>query len=492
MAIATLDELARAACIGVFGGLAGTCTLAFPGSPIWMVPAGLAVVGCAATYPEVRAELARQVPALAEPLARVRAALPVRPPWPGGHGDPDEGEAGDAPDARAAAQAAGHPPALLDRLAQAPHRLIIGHTRGGKTTLLHALATGWAAEGQRVLVADPDAAPGQWPGCEVAGGGDDMPAIAALFDEVRAEVARRRAARAQGERVFAPLHLVIDEAQDVLPDAGGYDLFEDIARRGAKLGVRLTVGVQDKQVATLGLEGKSAILRNLETVDVMRTAGGRVAVLRHPVTGEREQYPVPDLPDPEQFIRRPAPAPPPPPPAAAPDPARAAVARILALDVARAAVPAISPERAERLARILARAEEGADTGTTASGRHAPGLATAPGTGITIERDTGTGSGTTASGRPGTGIEIDTADGHVTVNVTQIAGMAGGRGRRSRPPRLPTMRGRSERLARLAEVRALVAQGLAANEIHRRIGGNRKEVLDLVRRVRGGGRATGT
>ena len=197
-------------------------------------------------------------------------------------------------------------PDLVQTLEESPHRLIIGHTRGGKTTLMHHMATSWAAHGERVLVADPDAAPGLWPGCAVAGAGDDLEAIGELLNQVQGEVTHRRADRAQGVREFAPLHLVVDEAQDVLPAIpGAMALFEDIARRGGKLNIRLTVGVQDRQVKTLGLEGKSALLSNLQVADVMKGRDGqRVAVLRDAVTGERSTVPIPDLPNPERLIVR--------------------------------------------------------------------------------------------------------------------------------------------------------------------------------------------
>ncbi|MEI7537287.1 MAG: type IV secretory system conjugative DNA transfer family protein [Comamonadaceae bacterium] len=194
----------------------------------------------------------------------------------------------------------------MQTLEESPHRLIIGHTRGGKTTLIHHMATAWAARGERVLVGDPDAAPGLWPGCEVRGAGDDVAAIEELLTLVAAEVSTRRAARAQGQRSFPPLHLVIDEAQDVVPVLpGALALVEDVARRGGKLGVRLTLGVQDKQVGTLGLDGKSHLLRNFQTADVLKDrTGQRVAVLRDAVTGERVTYAIPPLTDPESLIRR--------------------------------------------------------------------------------------------------------------------------------------------------------------------------------------------
>lgn len=251
---------------------------------------------------------------------------------------------------------------LFATLEAPPHRLIIGHTRGGKTTLIHHLATSWAARGERVLVGDPDAAPGLWPGCEVRGAGDDVASIGELLGIVAAEVEQRRQQRAQGVRQFAPLHLVIDEAQDVLPVLdGGLQLFEDVARRGGKLNVKMTIGVQDKQVKTLGLDGKSHILRNLQTLDVLKNREGRrVAILRDAETNERVSLAIPELPDPERLIVAPAPAPAPTAATGATTRIAAAPAELAALlaDVPadwRQAVPSLSPDRAARLSAIMER-----------------------------------------------------------------------------------------------------------------------------------------
>jgi hypothetical protein len=316
MALITTDELLRGLSIASFGGAAGACTLAFPGSPLWLVPAGLAVGGCALTVPEVRVELRQALPALeaARPLLAAPGATwhwvktGELPPalWKLPGVTPPDEQPG------AARQQASTPPAagaeLFDALEGPPHRLIIGHTRGGKTTLIHHLATSWASRGERVLVGDPDAAPGMWPGCVVRGHGDDVESIAELLEITAAEVRGRRERRAQGVRRFPPLHLVIDEAHDVLPALpGAMELFEDVARRGGKLNVRMTVGVQDKQVKTLGLERKSALLRNFQTADVLKASDGRrVAVLTDAETGQKVKMVIPSLTDPESLIIAPA------------------------------------------------------------------------------------------------------------------------------------------------------------------------------------------
>lgn len=278
----------------IWGALGGLAVTSAPGTAWWVLPGlGLAAHMLVDERPDL---VHRALPMLED----ARLALPSMA-WalPGVKAERRPGAAQERvsapPDER---------PELLVTLDEQPHRLIIGHTRGGKTTLIHELATSWAQRGERVLVGDPDAAPGLWPGCEVRGYGDDVESIGELLNVVQAEVEGRRLARAQGVRRFEPLHLVIDEAHDVLPALdGGLELFEDVARRGGKLNIRMTVGVQDKQVKTLGLEGKSALLRNFCTADVMKNREGRrVAVLRDPETGQKTSMPIPQLTDPESLI----------------------------------------------------------------------------------------------------------------------------------------------------------------------------------------------
>jgi hypothetical protein len=411
MTLITTDELARGACLLVFGSAAGMCTVSFPGSPIWLIPAAAAVGGCALTVPEIRRE------ALPSVTRAVRALLPDR--------NRDAATDGAAPPVPPAAPSGGRgkadraPPDLLATLKDQPHRLVIGHTRGGKTTLLHKLATDWAAAGARVVVCDPDAAPGLWPGCEAAGHGDDQAAIAQMLHAVRAEVQTRRAQRAQGVRRFAPLHLVIDEAHDVVAGVpGALDLVEDIARRGAKLGVHLTIGVQDRQVKTLGLEGKSAILSNFQTVEMLRDADGRrIALLHDPVTGERRRMDVPELPDPERLI-------------------------------ARSAQP---PAHAGRTGGA------GADAALLEALLAAPPV---------------TGGGAAAHDAAQATVCVDRPPGHLTVNVTAVAGApVGGRTRALAP-------------ALRDAYRQAGAAGESFRAAYRRLGGNRNDALAAWRQGR--------
>ena len=446
MSLITGEELARGLLIGIFGGAAGVCTVAFPGSVLWLLPASIAVGGCALTVPEVRQEVVRSMPALPAP-AKLRA-LPDLMRRPSAALSRLSGPTPKPSPLTDSAQPPSTNDNLIETLANTPHRLIIGHTRGGKTTLIHHMATMWAAHGERVLVGDPDAAPGLWPGCEVRGHGDDIQAIGELLNIVQTEVTQRRAARAQGVRQFAPLHLIIDEAQDVLPALdGGLELFEDVARRGGKLNIRMTVGVQDKQVRTLGLEGKSELLRNFQVADVLKNhEGQRVAVLRDAESGKRISMPIPQLRDPETMIRTPSPA--------RPDvPARASEGATMRLNPAQARQPVSKGEAAALLSSLFPEAiPPRQDTEIRPTENR-----------VITSTDTDNTSH----------IRVNTsAGGGVTVNVAQMAGSS----RRTTRARGLDMKARHQRTSRYAQVRALVAGNARFEDVYRAVKGNRNAV----------------
>lgn len=197
---------------------------------------------------------------------------------------------------------------LLQTLEAEPHRLIIGRSRGGKTTLIHEMATHWADEGARVIVCDPDAMPGLWPGCTVVGAGNKVAEIEKVLKVTAQEYQRRQEARGQGQVDFRPIHVVIDEAHEVLPVIdGGLKIFNDLTRRGAKHGIHLTIGVQDKQVSTLGLQGQSELLKNFIVADVLKDSQGqRKAVIADAVTGKRTAWQIPQMRDPMSLVKTPA------------------------------------------------------------------------------------------------------------------------------------------------------------------------------------------
>jgi energy-coupling factor transporter ATP-binding protein EcfA2 len=156
---------------------------------------------------------------------------------------------------------------------------VVGHTGGGKTTLMHAIARALAPH-SNVVFLDPDGVRGKYPGYRVVGAGDDFEAMAKAMVLTGKEVAKRREQRASGQRHFPPVWLLVDEAHDVVSEIeGAWPILEGIIRRGRKLNIHCCIGTQDNQVRTLGLEGKSKLLDNLTRVDVKAASAGRVALV---------------------------------------------------------------------------------------------------------------------------------------------------------------------------------------------------------------------
>ena len=242
MSLITLDELVRGACIGLFGGLAGVCTVALPGSPWWLVPAAAAVGGSAFTVPEVRAELVKALPL----VAQARAALPpaLRPMLPSA-----------APSAAPTRPARGHTPAGTEPLRprqwlqmvnnepdRAPHTMVIGPSGAGKTTFTAAML------GRRTgdtLVLSPKVNAGNWRGAEVVTLDDDgqYTPIAAALDALEEEKRGRIRALRQGRTApLRPLTVVLDETPELLrfvPDTGPFMV--SMSSIGRELGIRLVV-----------------------------------------------------------------------------------------------------------------------------------------------------------------------------------------------------------------------------------------------------------
>lgn len=172
---------------------------------------------------------------------------------------------------------------------------------------------------------------------------------------------------ADGQRDFTPMHLVIDEVHEVFDAVPGAREFvlDTLGRRGAKRGIRVTIGTQDQNKDTLGLES-AGVLSNFITAELQKDERGRrVATVYRGNAGKRQharQYAVPPLPGAKSFIQAPV---------ARPVAAEAPRAEVVTMrvperpdallsslmaelpDEVRAAVPDLSPERAARLAALL-------------------------------------------------------------------------------------------------------------------------------------------
>lgn len=161
-------------------------------------------------------------------------------------------------------------------MSSALHLIVIGQTGAGKTTVLQVFAADLVANGLPVVVCDPDAAAGDWPGTQVFGAGDDFKGIAQAFKAMQRMAQERRQARALGQREFPPFWLVLDEYADIKDEctlAG--DVVENALRRWRKLNMHIVIGVQDTQVKTMGFERRSSLLNHARIVTLRLSGEGR-------------------------------------------------------------------------------------------------------------------------------------------------------------------------------------------------------------------------
>lgn len=189
---------------------------------------------------------------------------------------------------------------LLIVLLEGLHLLVIGPSRSGKTSLVHALAMQWR-QTSRVLVCDPDAAPGLWSSCDVFGAGDDFGAIDTALASLASEITARREQRARGVRQFSSLRVILCEYADIARYCEqARTIIEDCLRRGGKLGISLVLDVQDKQRKTLDLDGATHLLQNFSHVcEVRRSPSGARTATVTANDGEQAEtiYDIPPLPD---------------------------------------------------------------------------------------------------------------------------------------------------------------------------------------------------
>jgi energy-coupling factor transporter ATP-binding protein EcfA2 len=191
----------------------------------------------------------------------------------------------------------------IEMVLRSLHLLVIGHTNGGKTTLLHFLAGKWIERGNRVIVCDLDAGKGQWPGCEVFGAGDDLNGARKALLLAKKIFTHRNKLRAQnGRRVFDPIYVIIDEYADVAHISK--EVCERLLRRGRKLNIHLIMGVQDKNVKTLKFEGQGTLREQFTYIVSMQigTNGVRTATITNEVEDGEVVHVTPTMPDPDSFI----------------------------------------------------------------------------------------------------------------------------------------------------------------------------------------------
>ncbi len=329
-----------------------------------------------------------------------------------------------------------------DDMDRAPHTLIVGPTGAGKTTLATAIM---GDRGGRSIVITPKVSAGGWRGAEVVSLDDDgsyAPLQAALRDLEDEKRQRIVALRQHGRDGLEPLTVVFDELQDLtahVPEAGAFMV--NMASLGREIKVRMVgVGTSDE---ALNVRGWAASRRNYLRVELDRDRratlndgvrtiavstreslrAAEVARLR-PWRGEEPtaRGVAADAPRAETVSVR------------VPEPAQVTSDDLLALLLdlpaeVRAQVPDISPERAARLARVMA------SQGVTVDG---------------------------GNGQP------------VTVNVTQVSAPSS-MGRNRVTGRGVTARERRRRLGYIDAAR----RGERFDPTYKRLGGNRNDMHAL-------------
>ncbi len=171
---------------------------------------------------------------------------------------------------------------VFDAIDTAFHTLIVGPTGTGKTLLINEMVENrWAKEGP-VVVIDPDNHDGKWNSvCKLLEGPTES--YDEGFERIITPVIDERHAWYEKHGGAIPkrkLHLIIDEAHDVLTECSV--IFERVTRlvkRGRKLGISVTLVTTDSQAESLKLKGKTKLLTNMARVELKIDNGKRYCTL---------------------------------------------------------------------------------------------------------------------------------------------------------------------------------------------------------------------
>lgn len=171
---------------------------------------------------------------------------------------------------------------VFDAIDAAFHTIVLGPTGTGKTLLINELVRErWAKEGL-VVVIDPDNHKEKWDAaCTVLP--SSLEQADATFEQKVMPLFNERHAWYESHGGAIPkrkIHLIIDEAHDVLNECAG--VFSNIVRlvkRGRKLGFSVTLVSTDGQSGSLGLKGKMKLLTNMARVELKIENGKRLAYL---------------------------------------------------------------------------------------------------------------------------------------------------------------------------------------------------------------------
>jgi hypothetical protein len=165
------------------------------------------------------------------------------------------------------------------------HVLIVGETGAGKSTAMRALL----AHRQQVVVLDPHAAPGDWQGAQVLGGGRNFTQIGEFMDWMVDELSSRAEQRRNGQTSFPPLTVATDEMPAIANELGKdiYANWQRWMREGRKFGLYIVVSTQSTRVKTMGIEGEGDVLNNFAGIVYL----GKAAVEQYPELAQPMEWP---------------------------------------------------------------------------------------------------------------------------------------------------------------------------------------------------------
>ena len=145
---------------------------------------------------------------------------------------------------------------------RAPNSIVVGDPGAGKTTFVRAMLTGFAQQGQ-VVVIDPHATANDW-GVAAVGAGGDYAAVEACLGALGHELTSRYRHMLTHARP-APLTVAIDEVPAIVlhRKATWRNVYPALVFEGRKAGIRTIVIAQSEQVAPLGLDGVGDVRASL-------------------------------------------------------------------------------------------------------------------------------------------------------------------------------------------------------------------------------------
>jgi len=174
-----------------------------------------------------------------------------------------------------------------------PHVAILNKTGGGKSVLAQWLAK---SMGGKIIVLDPHYEPGSYEAADIVTGvgrntGESAESWQEILDKkgnvvgekgepeidqphqlasctqminwIHREMVSRYQLRAQGQKEFETLNIILDEFSSYSKKEGVSVRFKELIREARKVRIRLYVLIQGSQVSDLGLEGSSDLRSNL-------------------------------------------------------------------------------------------------------------------------------------------------------------------------------------------------------------------------------------